>query len=104
MSFTRIDARTIFVTNTPQLAVYPDKPEPPRVEDRKLDCKQVMKKFRWTSEQFDAAIAMPTFPISSKRSMVGSWRITLVWSEHMLDRWAAEQRVLAAEIKSLLGA
>ena len=103
MSFQKIDDRTILVLETPQLPVFPDRPEPLRVEDRKVDRKLVMKKCKWTGEQFDAAIAMPTFPIAGKRSRVGSWGITLVWSEHMLDRWAAEQRVLAAEIKSLLG-
>ena len=81
----------------------PDRPEPPRVEDKRLTRAQVRKKWGITDDELQELMDMPGFPASMKRIPLGEWGLILVWSESLLDRFAADKRALAAQITRLLG-
>jgi hypothetical protein len=81
----------------------PEPPEPPRVEDRKLTCRDLQKRFRATAEEVEEIIAMPEFPVAGRRTSAGSWEVTLVWSERAVDLWAEKQRRQATRTLELLG-
>ena len=68
MSFTRLDARTIVVNETPQLPVFADRPEPPRQEDRMLDRAALRKKFNADAAELEEIIGLPGFPSASRTS------------------------------------
>ena len=56
-----------------------------------------------TEPEMDEVMAPSGFPVAAKRTSFGSWTITLVWSERLIDRWVSEQREHADTIKRLLG-
>ena len=81
----------------------PARPEPPRVEDKKLDRKQVMRRFNCTDADFEA-VQQFGFPGSTdRRHHFGEWTVTLLWRELALNRWAADQREKAELILRLVG-
>jgi hypothetical protein len=83
----------------------PDRPEPIRAEARKLDRKQVMRKFRWSDVDFDRVVSGAfDFPVAMRRNNpLGAWGTTLIWREDQLDVWAARTREHATEILRLVG-
>jgi hypothetical protein len=81
----------------------PSRPEPPRREDRKLDRAALKKKLKLTDAELEEVFGLEEFPTAARRTSVGSWSITLVWSEAAVDRWIKKKRALAATITRLLG-
>ena len=82
----------------------PDRPEPVREEVRNLSRKELKKKFGASDAGLEEIMATPGFPPSTaRRQALGEWVVTLLWSEHVVDRWVEEQRAMAAKITRLLG-
>jgi hypothetical protein len=81
----------------------PDPPEPPRREDKKLTRRELGKKFKLSDDETSELIERRGFPAASRRVPFGSWAVTLVWSEHLVDEWAARERAEATRILELLG-
>jgi hypothetical protein len=58
---------------------------------KKLDQPALLKKMRWTSEDFGAAQSYG-FPAGGKRPILGGWGWSLQWHEDVVDAWVAKMR------------
>jgi hypothetical protein len=98
--FRKLDSRTILVESTEQVPMFPPRPEPVRVAPRLIDHKALLRKMRWSPEQYEAAQAYD-FPIARRRAE--GWTLTLIWPEDAIDTWIVSMREKADQIRSLIG-
>jgi hypothetical protein len=87
-----LDDRSFIETETLQLPVFADRPEPPRVESKWLDKNAVLKRQRWTPAELEAAVSLPDpikFPVGAKVIKPGEWGYESRWKDTEIDRWAA---------------
>jgi len=101
MSIKHLDDRTIIVEYE-HPTYLPERPEPPAPAIRWLDAAAVKKKFNWDQATYEATVTGEGFPIAQKRPRLGGWGADLVWTESVLDDWAARQREKADAILKLL--
>ena len=80
----------------------PARPEPTRVEPRRLIRAEVLRKFRWTDRDLEVAERFG-LPPAARRIERGRFTLTPIWREDLLDRWALDQREKAATILQLVG-
>jgi len=101
--FRQIDERTIVVEQTPQVPMFADRPEPVRREPIKLTKAALLKRQRWTEEDFEIAVKHG-LPNAAKRTTLGAWGWTLIWSDIEIDNWIENTlRKNRGEIDRLLG-
>jgi hypothetical protein len=101
---TRLDERTILSDSFApfgELAPLPDRPEPTRREAVYLTQADIQKRFRWSADDFEKALQR-NFPQSNKRVGRGSWGITLVWKDALIDRWIEETKREAETLAALV--
>ena len=80
----------------------PLRPEPTRVEPRRLTRAELLKKFRSADRDLEVAERFG-LPTAARRAERGSFTLTPIWREDLLDRWADEQRAKATDMLRLVG-
>ena len=90
MAHKMLDEKTTYMTETPMLPVFQDKPEPPRRQAKKLDLKQSARHIDLSDADFSVVKTWPGFPqvelIPSR--IPGNWSGDKpgYWDVH-LERW-----------------
>jgi len=90
-NFRQLDATTIYVENTPQLVVFPDRPEPPRIDpkaDRVL-VSDYLREQGWTLSQLTHLTARFGHPkpigITETKESVHSRSAIATWRSQFVD-------------------
>ena len=68
-----------------------------------IDRPTLLKRFKWSDADFDAAQLFANFPAAAKRSLgPGAIGWTLVWRDMELDAWRERMQAAIAQMRSLV--
>ena len=81
----------------------PDKPEPARVEPKRLSREEIMRRFGWDDAAWDAALSLGFPSKTHAGSVFGGWGLKNLWLSTVVDRWVLDSRQKAATLRALLG-
>ena len=83
--------------------VIPARPEPATPTPKWVDKPALLKVFKWTEADFDAAQLFANFPIASKRSpRPGAIGVVLVWRDADLADWRDRMQTAITQMRSLI--